>query len=206
MSIGERDARLLQIREWLFGSRLSNVAHCPHCGEKVEWENDTAAFHLQPFSSPEPAFKIFQLQTGAFHIRFRLPNSQDVQQALNDRAFFEQPRKFLARCMVDLNGSEQDIAEKVKVLPAEVFEQLSQQIELEDPQANISFQMNCPACQHEWPITFDIQSYLWAEIDNWAKHVLREVYLLARSFGWSERDILNMHPLRRQLYLEIIGS
>ena len=37
-SIGERDARLLQLREWLFGTQLVNMAHCPACNETVEWE------------------------------------------------------------------------------------------------------------------------------------------------------------------------
>ena len=29
LSIGERDARLLQLREWMFGSHLVNTAQCP---------------------------------------------------------------------------------------------------------------------------------------------------------------------------------
>ena len=33
LSIGQRDARLLTLREWAFGSQIVGVASCPGCGE-----------------------------------------------------------------------------------------------------------------------------------------------------------------------------
>src|SRR5512132_3467594 len=36
LSIGQRDARLLELREWLFGSSLVSVAVCPRCREQLE--------------------------------------------------------------------------------------------------------------------------------------------------------------------------
>jgi hypothetical protein len=36
--------------------------------------------------------------------------------------------------------------------------------------------------------------------------MLREVYLLAKNFGWQETDILNMNPRRRQIYLQLLGA
>ena len=40
MHIGERDARLLLLRQWLFGPRLLNIAGCPGCSERIEWDTD----------------------------------------------------------------------------------------------------------------------------------------------------------------------
>src|ERR1043166_10343738 len=37
LSVGERDRRLLQLREWVFGSELGSVANCESCGERLEW-------------------------------------------------------------------------------------------------------------------------------------------------------------------------
>src|SRR5664279_677668 len=48
LSIGQRDIRLLQLREWMFGSRLKSMAICPHCSERIEWENEVKDFRLQP--------------------------------------------------------------------------------------------------------------------------------------------------------------
>ena len=46
-SIGNRDAMLLQLREWMFGNKLKNMAKCPACNEIVEWETSTDDLHLQ---------------------------------------------------------------------------------------------------------------------------------------------------------------
>jgi len=54
-------------------------------------------------------------------------------------------------------------------------------------------------------MTFDILTYLWSEIEDWAQRLLLEVHTLALAYGWSERDILAMSPRRRRLYLEMVG-
>ncbi len=76
----------------------------------------------------------------------------------------------------------------------------------QDPLAVIQMSLTCSACAHNWPLTFDIISYLWIEIDRWARHTLREVAQMAYAFGWSESDILALSPHRRKLYLKMIGA
>ena len=44
LSIGQRDRRLLELRERLFGPELNNTALCPACGERIEWQNRVADF------------------------------------------------------------------------------------------------------------------------------------------------------------------
>lgn len=55
-------------------------------------------------------------------------------------------------------------------------------------------------------MAFDIGAYLWEEVDAWADRTLRDVHLLAASYGWSERDILDLSPARRGRYLELAGT
>ena len=57
----------------------------------------------------------------------------------------------------------------------------------------------------EWVVVFDIAGFLCQEIDHWAGRMLRTVSKLAAAFGWSEREILRISPLRRQLYLGMLG-
>jgi hypothetical protein len=64
----------------------------------------------------------------------------------------------------------------------------------------------CPECGRRWEVVFDIGGFLWAEINDWAEHTLRTVHSLAEAYGWSEREILNLSPLRRQLYLGMVSS
>lgn len=201
LSIGERDARLLQLREWMFGSRLINIAHCPKCSELIEWEMNTTDLRLQ-LPKPDTSPGIFQLEAEDYHIQFRLPNSEDLLKSSHSNVYQSNPQKVLFDCILEVKAGQKDCS--AEELPTKVIETLNRQMANEDPQANITMALNCPACTHQWESLFDIVSYLWIEIDNWAKHLLQEVYVLARNFGWSERDIISMSAKRRQLYLEML--
>jgi hypothetical protein len=51
-----------------------------------------------------------------------------------------------------------------------------------------------------------IASYLWGEIDDWARRVLRDIHVLASAYGWRESDILDMNARRRETYLQMLGA
>lgn len=200
LPIGERDARLFRLREYMFGPHLYNVADCPVCHERVEWAMNTR--ELLPPSPEKKSSAIHALVVDDFHIRFRLPNSYDLIRASTDASYRSDARKLFSDFIIeaDKNHEHHDPGK----LPDYLYLQLDQRMAEEDPQADIRVLLNCAACKHEWEMRFDIITYLWIEIDNWAKHVLHEVALLASAFGWSESDILEMTPRRRQLYIEMI--
>ncbi|MEX6688174.1 hypothetical protein QTN47_11745 [Danxiaibacter flavus] len=198
LSIGQRDARLLQLRKWMFGSKLLNTAVCPSCGEKVEWENDVNDFMLQH----SHATSDFQIKVDDFELRFRLPVSADIKQVQKGCTDEENELILLRQCLLEIKRDNEPCL--VEDLPRYVLDALEERISKEDAQADITVLLTCPACAHEWLSHFDIQSYLWTEINAWAKNMVQEVYVLARHFGWSEHDILNMSPQRRQLYLQMI--
>jgi hypothetical protein len=75
-----------------------------------------------------------------------------------------------------------------------------------DPGADVRIGLSCPACQHGWTLGFDIVSFIWGEIEDWAQRLLADVHVLAQAYGWSERDILALSPTRRQLYLEMVRT
>jgi hypothetical protein len=191
LSIGERDARLLQLREWIFGSRLLNMAYCPHCAEQVEWETSVQQLRLQP-SLQSDTLSSRSLETSGYTIHYRLPNTLDICAAYTNAA------ALLQRCILEVQPAG------TASLPDHVTAALMQRMSDEDPQADIRMLLSCPACQHQWEALFDIASYLWAEVHQWALRLLQEVSLLARAFGWSEKDILNMSAQRRKLYLEML--
>src|SRR6185503_1123083 len=80
LSIGERDARLLQLREWLFGPTLRNLSSCPQCAEVVEWESSTTSIRLQAINT---GIKNYQLEKDEYTIQFRLPNSLDMSKIIS---------------------------------------------------------------------------------------------------------------------------
>jgi hypothetical protein len=200
LSIGQRDAGLLQLREWMFGSQLLNITSCPACNERIEWINNVADLRV-PQSATAPAR--FNMQVDNYNIQFRLPNSYDLSKVAS-KEYSLNPKKLLAECIISAQKDAHDC--EATELPAQVFELLDERMGSEDPQANIVMNLSCPACAHAWEAQFDIVSYLWTEIDNWAKHVLQDVAVLAAAFGWSEQQVLNLSPQRRQLYLNIVNA
>lgn len=211
LNIGERDARLLQLREWMFGPHLVNTASCPKCAAHVEWENDITDLYVQPSASSTA--EEFSLQAGKYHLRFRLPNSLDIAAVLNeshvDKSRVDESKadsnaaNLLKRCIVAAERGGKTYA--INRLPKQALETLSQHIETLDPQADIRIELTCPECSHHWEILFDIANFLWSEINSWAERTLSTVHQLAGAYGWSEEKILKLSPVRRQLYLGMVN-
>jgi hypothetical protein len=199
LSIGERDLRLLQLREWMFGTSMVNISSCPACGERLEWITHIAALRYLPPAGNDAPLHLKYLD---YEISFRLPNTYDLSQIEQIRDPELATKKILAACITGIS-QDGNVCE-VAGLPEDALHALNERLAEEDPQANIQMNLNCPHCSHAWQSRFDIVSYLWMEIDHWAKNMLHDVALLASAFSWSERDILNMTPHRRQLYLKII--
>ena len=72
------------------------------------------------------------------------------------------------------------------------------------PGAWTELALACPECGHRWTETFDIVSFLWAELDSCAHRLVGDVHSLASAYGWRESDVLALSPSRRQAYLELV--
>lgn len=201
LTIGSRDVCLLLLRERLFGSKLVNNAVCPHCGERIEWEQDIA--ELVAGSADVSAAGRFTLQQDGYDLCFRLPNSKDMA-GLQGITQAEEAQKHLLDSLI-ISAEYAGQACEPGQIPEPVVRALNERIEALDPQAEIRIQLTCPECSKQWDVFFDIAGFLWTEINDWAERMLQSVHKLARAYGWPERDILNLSPIRRQLYLGMVG-
>jgi hypothetical protein len=205
LSLGERDQRLLALREWTFGPTLASVANCPSCGELLEWTLQASDLRA-PDVSGDAAEQALSVDVAQYRVQFRLPNSHDLA-AVADAGDPAHARELLlARCLLppDVGGSHSSRPD-VDALPPSVRDAISERMAQADPQGDTSFDLTCPRCQHFWRVVFDIESFFWSELSAWAERVLLDVHTLACTYGWSERDILDMSPWRRQFYLGLIG-
>jgi hypothetical protein len=204
LSIGARDTRLLQLREWMFGVQLLNTAQCPQCGERVEWEGDTRDLRMQTISD---AYSVeeFSLEVGDYQFRFRLPTSADIAAVIAAAQNNSDigATALVKRCVISAvrAGKTCDLAD----LPEHALDALSAQIEQLDPLTEIRTALTCPECSHQWEVLFDIASFLWTEINNWAQRTLRTIHQLASAYGWTEQEILKLSPVRRQFYLGMVN-
>jgi len=199
--LGERDARLLTLREWTFGKHVAAVTRCPKCRGEIELTFEVAELKVPPSESPGE----LAVSKGEYQVKFRLPNSTDVAAVSAEAGGEESVRKqLLKRCITEAIRNGQAVS--AELLPELVVNALSNRMSELDPQAEIDLQLSCESCGEKWSEMFDVESFFWAEINTWAGRLLHDVHQLAASYGWSERDILAMSPARRSAYLRLISG
>lgn len=201
LSVGQRDARLLQLRDWTFGSEMVSVVTCPVCSERLEL--NFATTDLRALSNTESG-EALELSVGGYELRFRVPNSLDVIAIADCRDARDARQRLLERCVAASEHQGEEVG--VDRLPAEVVDAVAARMALADPQGDVQLAVACSRCGHHWQAGFDIASFFWSEIHTWAQRTLREVHALASVYGWREADILTMSAWRRQFYLNCIGA
>lgn len=201
LTIGRRNTGLLSVREHLFGSRLDGFAECPQCGAAVEFSIGTS--QITSGEDPAPASACCLL-SGAYELRFRALNGQDLQAIARCRDAGAARLMLVERALIDAKreGSPVNPSE----LPEPVVADLAAALSRCDPQAEVLLSLGCPGCETRWEVMLDIGSYLWSEIRAQAHRLLGEVHVLARAYGWSEAHTLALSAARREFYLQMVGS
>ena len=198
LSIGQRDAQLLALRERAFGPQMTGLATCPACGLQLELDFNVADVRVPP---PTDLPNAGTLSLSDCEVGFRLPNSQDLASLASGDASMQR-RALLERCVLHARHNGQPIS--IDQLPTDVVTAVSERMAETDPQADVQLALSCLDCGHHWQAPLDIVSFLWSEIHAWAIRLLCDVHALASTYGWHEADILAMSPWRRQAYLELI--
>lgn len=212
LPIGQRDARLVDVYESLFGSRLDAALDCGACGERLELRLDTrdlrAGSHPDPLprnGSPrradtERADTWSTLDLAGFQVEYRSPDSTDL--AVAAMADPVTARAQLAARLLRIHRDAEPVP--IDRAPAEVLATAVEALSRLDPQAETSVRTPCPTCGAACEAMLNVGSLLWARIDAAAAALIREVDALARAYGWSEGEILALGLDRRQAYLELV--
>jgi hypothetical protein len=198
LPIGVRDSRLLHLRAAIFGSRMDGVATCPACDERLELMLDVG--DLLAGAAHESAESMV-IHDGRFQVEARLPTTNDLLAVMSQA---EARSHLIERCVVA--ASHDGVAIAASLLPERVIAAVAARLAEADPLAQIELALRCPACDHRWPLLFDIGAFVWAEVDALARRTLHEVHALASAYGWREPDVLALSPWRRRAYLELAQS
>lgn len=199
LSISRRDCQLLELRRRTFGDTLNAFSECPQCAGRLEIRFATTAIKPSHGDSPD----ILEMESHGTTVRFRLPNSIDLAEAIAGGDIHRAREALFCRCVVEARKEGAIIA--ANELPQEVREEINRRMAESDPAAEVLLSLQCPFCTHSWQTFFDIASFFWIEISAQARRLLREVDALARSYGWGEAEILGLSATRRQAYLELIA-
>ncbi|MGI5526063.1 hypothetical protein ACQEVX_01140 [Streptomyces syringium] len=198
--VGRRDAELFAVRRALFGARLEVRTDCAECGEEMEFAFDAGDMGTADDDGPG---KPIRVEAGEWTVEFRLPTPADLA-AVEAVPEHRARAALLARCVLRAEHGGQDAADRP--LPDHVQRRIAAASEESDPFADVTLNVACPACGKATRAELDIASYLWAELDAWARDTLLDVHLLATAYGWSEPEILALSPLRRRYYLELCAD
>jgi hypothetical protein len=201
LSVGRRDALLLELRWRTFGRLIACVEPCPECGQQVELEIDADTLLA---AMPPGHTGSLSLQRELWTLELRLPNTLDQEAVLAERDVGQARCKLLRRCCLAVShgGSPAPFEQ----LPEQMLEAAEQAMAEADPLADIWFSLRCEDCEHGWSAPFDVTSLLWEECAFSAQRLLHEVHVLASAYHWSERDILALSAARRRFYLDCIGA
>jgi hypothetical protein len=137
-----------------------------------------------------------------YELDYRLPTSADLIEVATGSD--GDGREILLRLCVTARR-EGAMVDPV-LLPEQIVSAAIERMIQADPQAEVRIVVACPACPHRWSTIFDILSYLWSEIDDWAQRLLLEVHELASAYGWGEGEIIAMSARRRHFYLGMVGA
>jgi hypothetical protein len=183
MSVERRDAQLLAWHTALFGHQLPGYASCPQCGCGVD-----VALSVEAEDDPD---ELFTVDVDGRTVTARLPTSLDLVAVADCGSIEEAGATLVARCVED--GTQA------------ADEEISRAVEAQwDRRARLSggvVLLACPDCDHEWDLGIDVAEFLWRELEIQAVRLVGEVDVLARRYGWSEREILALSTTRRKLYL-----
>jgi hypothetical protein len=197
LPLGARDSLLFDLRERLFGPELSTLATCPACGERLEARFDISDVRA---AAEAPAEGALLVEIGGHSIAMRPPATVDLFAIPEGSDAAAAHALLLDRCVVEARDAAGSPVDR-NALPPEALSAIAQALAKADPQALVDIELPCEGCGVPFKAIFDIASFLMREIHAWAQQILHEVDLLARTYGWSESEILALSPVRRAFYL-----
>jgi hypothetical protein len=190
LTVGERDALLLELRERSLGPALAGFVACPACGEPLEFELDSRK--LRRAAAGQGGSAPGEVVVGEERVRFRPLTCGDLELAAAAGDPESARRTLAEQCVLEPVGLSEEL---LTALSAALLER--------DPGAEMLVDLTCPECGHAWEMMFDIVTFLWLEVTAYARRLLHEVATLAHSFGWRESEILELTAVRRRHYLEL---
>lgn len=197
LTASDRDRLLAQVYADNYGRKVQSTARCGHCASLFDLEFDIHKL-MRVLDAPAPVMAQ-PLADGTFRhhsgIRFRLPTGED-EIAVTNHAAAEAAHALLQRCLVEDPGT---LSEEALAAVEEAMEEVG-------PVLDLDLDAKCPECGKQQPVHFSVQFYLLRAIEQGWKQAAREVHLLARAYGWSLPEILDLPRSQRRTLVELIEA
>ena len=190
LTVGACDRLLAQLRGQLFGPSVEAVSTCAACSRALEFRIELA--DLWP--APSAVADTVEVVLDGRPVRCRPLSNRDLVE-LAALAPGLRPAALVAR----------SVGDHAPPATPDVVRRLTEVLAAADPGSAAVLDVACD-CGARSEAELDIRSFLWAELTEWAEHLLTDIHCLASAYGWPEHEILALSPRRRQAYLERCGS
>jgi hypothetical protein len=151
LTIGQRDAILLALREKTLGPTLQMYDSCSQCSENLEFTVSASDIRMMEVSEEKPAER--ELRQNGYVVRYRRPDSCDLAFVREMGDVAQARSHLLQKCILEVRHSGNVI--RSEDVPDDVVAALTARMEEDDPQADIQFNVRCPTCGFSWQTIFD---------------------------------------------------
>jgi len=198
LTLAEVDRVLAAIYRSLYGDEVECHVNCASCGSPYTmsftltdmWDalTETSAEDEQLLAELEGPDERGVFGLGA--LRFRLPTGEDLLEAAAGG-----PEGVAAalrsRCVLAEDDGRGD-------------ETLDRAMSLTGPTFDTDLEGACPECGAEQSVPFRLEEFLLAALRRESAMLAREVHELARAYGWSRREILEMTRRERRQHAGLV--
>ena len=201
---GVRDARLLDLRERLFGPDITVVAACP----ALRRDGRVELSRRRRSARRRGAARRRQTRSSADGYVITLPPADERRPAragARRRPAPARARAIAARALRDRRPRRRRIAGGRRRASRSRSPPRSRRAWRARSAGRRPARLPLSGVRQRLGRGLRHRALLWSEIHAWARQLLRDVHALARAYGWREADILALSPTRRGIYLELLG-
>jgi hypothetical protein len=204
LTVGDREALLLQLRRLALGDRMACLLACPNCEKKMELDMQISELLLAPYAHANPTYETEILCQGhGYRVLFRLPTGEDQEAvaALATGSVESASEALLRRCIAKVTSGDGQPTDEI---PSAVLNELPQKMAELDPQAEVLLKLGCPECHAQFVVPFDSADYICREMSASEREFYREIHTLSFHYHWDEDAILSMNLRKRRIYLDLL--
>lgn len=217
--IADRQYLLLKLREVTFGDQIQTTVFCPwpDCSKRIDIDFSIEDIPIKESKGKGPTYEMELSSKAAFidhdnkeyrNVIFRLPNGAD-QEAISHLLSENEARALsmlLARCIQSIGPLKNPGNAHTSRLSPLARKEIESRMAKVAPHVELKLGANCPECEREFMIPFDLHSYFFSEMQNCINLLYREVHYLAYHYHWSEQEIMKMPREKRHKYIEVLAD
>lgn len=193
LTASDRDRLLAAVYVRTYGPRIESTVRCQVCGERFDMDFMPLDL-LSALTDAAQAAEIIRHEDGTLELadgpRFRAPTGED-ELAVWRLSPKEAQQQLIERCLY-----EGDLAENLDAVQAE--------LDVVAPLLDLDLGARCAECGAEQLVHFELQGYLLGSLIAEHDRRLWEIHQLARAYGWSLHEILELPRSERRTYVALV--